>query len=284
MNYRTKCLSDLTMTKRMMNKFLLLLISVFLSFGVTAQDIPQKPNPPKLVNDFANVIDDSFESRLEQELVKLDDSTTVQITIVTVNSLNGYDPSMFAFELGEKWGVGSKEFNNGVVVLIKPKRGRGDKGHAFIAPGYGLEGAIPDAIAKQIVENEMIPQFKKGNYEKGIAQGAGVLINLAKGEYSPDQYAKQAGKKKRKSLILPGIFLLLFFIIFIAGWFNRARHYSMGHDVSFWSALMLMSMTNSAHRGSWNNFHSGGGSFGGGGGFGGFGGGSFGGGGAGGSW
>ncbi|MDO8930082.1 MAG: TPM domain-containing protein, partial [Bacteroidota bacterium] len=119
-----------------------LLLTIFLSlflFSVFAQDIPERPNPPRLVNDLANVLSDQEEQQLESELVQFDRSTSTQITIVTVPSLNGYEKADFTFRLGEKWGVGRKDKNNGIVIVFKPKIGN-ERGEVFVAVGYGLEG------------------------------------------------------------------------------------------------------------------------------------------------
>ena len=112
--------------------------------------IPQRPSPPCLVNDLANVFSEEQRQELEQELVAFNDSTSNQIVIVTVNDLAGYDKMTFAQQIGETWGVGQKKQDNGIVILLKPKNET--KGEVFIAAGYGLEGALPDAICKRIVE------------------------------------------------------------------------------------------------------------------------------------
>ncbi|HPS63628.1 MAG TPA: TPM domain-containing protein, partial [Bacteroidales bacterium] len=135
---------------------LLAVLSGFFSTTL-AQDIPVRPDPPRLVNDFAGILSQEDASRLEQKLVIFNDSTSTQITIVIVKSLNGYDKNDFAQRLGQLWGVGQKGKNNGAVVLVKPKY-PGEKGEASIQTGYGLEGVIPDALAKRIVEVEMIPR------------------------------------------------------------------------------------------------------------------------------
>ena len=214
--------------------------------------------------------------------MRFNDTTSNQITIVTVKSLNGYEPSMFAFELGEKWQVGQKKFDNGIVVLIKPKLSSSDRGEVFIAVGYGLEPVIPDIIAGRITNNEMIPYFKNGNYYRGIDEATNVLMNLAAGEITAEGYKKQS-ESSGIFAFLPFIIIIIIILI-IRG--SRGRSQTIGHsNSSFWTALMLGSMMgHSSHSGSWGGFSGGSSGFGGGGGFGGFGGGSFGGGGAGGSW
>ncbi len=249
------------------------------------QSIPERPSPPRLVNDFANVLSAKQVRALETKLVRFNDTTSNQITIITVKSLGDYTPSMFAYEIGEKWKVGQKGFDNGIVLLVKPKLSASDRGRAYIAVGYGLEPVIPDAIAKRIVDNEMVPYFKQNDYYGGINQATNVLMKFAAGEISKDGYEKKPET--------PAVFSLLpFIIIFIIIIMIRRSGGSQGiggrsSNNSLWTALLIGSMmNNSSHSGSWGGFSGGSGGFGGGGGggFGGFGGGSFGGGGAGGSW
>ena len=262
---------------------LLFLFVLLLTAGqLMASDIPPKPNPPRLVNDFAGILTPQQEKSLEYQLRYFNDTTSNQIVVVTVKSLNGMAPAEFATELGEKWQVGQKKFDNGVVVLIKPKYGN-SRGRAFIAVGYGLEPVIPDATAKKIVEYDMIPRFKQGDYYGGIRKATQTLMKLAAGEISAKGYNKLHKSSSPLAALVPFIvFLLIFLLIRV----SNARSYSVGKGTSFWTAFMLGSMLGgSSHRGSWNNFSGGGSSGGGfGGGFGGFGGGGFGGGGAGGSW
>lgn len=258
---------------------IIFLIANLLSFS---QDIPAPQDPPRLVNDFTGILAADEVEHLERKLLAFNDSTSTQITVVIVKSLNGYDKNEFAQMIGEQWGVGRKGKNNGAVMLVKPKYPN-EKGEVAIQTGYGLEGAIPDALAKRIVENEMIPEFKQGNYFAGIDKATDVMISLTKGEYTADQYEKRQSKKAGPFALLIPLAILVGVLLMIRSGRNGTR--SIGKDLPFWMMLGLLSSMGRGHSGSWNNF-SGGSGFGGGGGggFGGFGGGSFGGGGAGGSW
>jgi len=256
-------------------------LSIFLISGVVgfSQEIPPRPDPPRLVNDLAGVLTAEQVQQLERKLVDFNDTTSTQITVVTVKSLNGYDRAEFAFKIGEQWGVGQKGKNNGIVVLVKPKYGN-DRGQAFIASGYGLEGVIPDAIGERIVQLEMIPNFQENNYFGGLDAATTTLMELASGEFTADQYVNKTQKSPYAFLIPLIIMVIVFFLIRS----SRARSHSVGKSIPFWTAFWLLGSMG-GNRGSWNSFNSGGGGFGGGGSsFGGFGGGSFGGGGAGGSW
>ena len=254
------------------------LLTILLLFPALAQDIPERPVPPKLVNDMTGFFSPDEIAQLEQKLVWFNQQTSTQIAIVTVKDLQGYDISDFTFRLGDKWGVGQKGFNNGIVILIKPEAPE-DKGKIFIATGYGLEAVVPDAIAKRIVEVEILPEFRKNNYYKGIDNAINTLFSLTKGEFSPKEYAQKTSRNESPAFGIGGFFLLII-ISSIFARLQRARHYSVGHSVPFWTAIFLAGSVR-PRGGGFSSFSSGSGSFGG---FGGFGGGGFGGGGAGGSW
>jgi uncharacterized protein len=262
--------------KVIMKKLVILALVISGFAAISFAQIPDRPVPPRLVNDFANVLSASEREFLEDSLVRFDRATSTQIVVVTVPDLQGYDTGDFAFQLGEKWGVGQKENNNGVVILVKPKQGN-SKGQVFIATGYGLEGVLPDAIVNStVIDNEMIPYFKENNYYKGISNGVKVIMEITRGEYTAEQY--QEYYAKQNDGIFPALFIfLLFFIIIPLMRSRRKRFYSPGKSLPFWLAMGMLSGGRGSG-GSFGNFSSGSG------GFGGFGGGSFGGGGAGGSW
>jgi uncharacterized protein len=248
--------------------------------SLTAQ-IPPPPNPPKLVNDYTGTLNQAQVSNLEQKLVNYNDTTSTQIVVVLVEDLANYDVADFAFKIGESWGVGKAGSNNGAVILIKPKTDR-SRGKAFIATGYGLEGAIPDALAKRIVDVEMIPSFSQGDYYTGIDNAVNAIIRLASGEYTADQYAQQ---DLGDAWFIPIIIIILIIFLMKSSQSSNQIGGSKSSSLPFWTALWLASQAGRSHSGSWGNFSGGSRGFGGGGGgFGGFGGGSFGGGGAGGSW
>ncbi len=131
-------------------RHLLFSIISVICFSFTAMAIPDRPEPPRLVNDFAGIFTAQQLASLERDLVAFDDSTSNQITVVTVTDLEGYDVAEYATRIGLDWGVGSEKFDNGIVILIRPKTSSAD-GKVFIAVGYGLEGVIPDAYAKRII-------------------------------------------------------------------------------------------------------------------------------------
>ncbi len=252
---------------------------------ISAGDFPEKPFPPRLVNDFAGMLDYKDQVALENKLMAFSDSTSTQIAVVTVTDLHGYDRSDYAFRLAEQWGIGQKGKDNGLLILVKAKTSESSRGEVFIAPGYGLEGVIPDIVCAQIIDNEIIPEFKTGNYFEGLDGATNIIMSLASGEFPADDYLNR--NNDDYSGLVPLLLFLIFFIalmLFRSSGGSNQKHISR-KGLPLWVLLTMMNSGSSKHKGSWGGF-SGTGGFGrgGGGGFGGFGGGSFGGGGAGGSW
>ena len=264
-----------------MKKIIVAIITVLSFVTALYAEIPERPNPPRLVNDFANILNNNEVGQLEGVLEQFARETSTQIVLVTIASLDGYDPGDYAPRLAEQWGVGQKGKDNGIVILLKPKTNE-SSGEVFIATGYGLEGVLPDAIINStVIENEMIPYFKQDDYLGGLASGIKVIMDITRGEYSAEQYQQNAGREGGS--FIPFVIIMFVLIFGVFGRSRRRRFYSPGRSLPFWLAIGMMSGAGRRSSGSFGNFSSGGGSFGGGG-FGGFGGGSFGGGGAGGSW
>ena len=248
--------------------FLSGLFSLFINLIGFTQGLPSAPSPFKLYNNISKEMPSFLNTleadQLEQSLRAFDDSTGNQIVILVTDDLLGYSPEEYATGIGESWGVGNEGNDNGIVFLIKPTGGQGER-ETFISIGEGLEGAIPDAVTWTIVNSEVIPYFKEGRFYDGINQAVKVLMDLANGEYGAEEYAENAGGGN-VGLWFAGIFVI--FWLFIVLYFRKKGYTS---DTG----------------GSGGTFYGGGfGSYGGGSSSSGgsFGGGSFGGGGAGGSW
>lgn len=262
------------------NSFLLLFSAcpVFLA----AQNYPERSTT--LVTDYTATLSSSEISALESKLVAFDDSTSSQIAVVIIKTLDGYDVAEYAVGLAEKWGVGRDGKDNGILVLVAMEDHK-----MTIQTGYGMEGALPDAIAKRIIENNMKPAFKSGNYYEGLDKATDNIIAYTKGEYKGED---RKGEEEPFPIFIVFIVLGIFALIFLYR-VREARQYSRVNNIGFWAAWALLNALQNKPGGKWRDFSSGRGSFGGwsgggggssGGGFGGFGGGSFGGGGASGSW
>lgn len=257
----------------------LLLVLLMTWGGLKAQELP--PAPARLVTDLTGILSGQQIGQLERKLVNFNDTTSTQIAVLITGDLQGYDIADFAQRVGQAWGVGQKGKDNGVVIIVKPKTSD-SRGEANIEIGYGLEPIIPDITARHIVDNEMIPYFRNEDYYGGLDVGTDIIMGLAAGHFTADEYEQDSGSGNG------GLFIPILVMIIVIFMIRRSKsgYYHAGRgSLPFWTALWLGSSLGRGSGGSWNNFHSGSGGFGGGGGgFGGFGGGGFGGGGASGSW
>jgi uncharacterized protein len=257
-----------------MLKKLLFPLFVLISTVLWAQDIPEPMSPPRLVNDFVGALNSTENQTLEQKLRAYNDSTSTQITVAIVKTTQPYPASDYAFELGRRWGVGQKGKNNGLVLLWAT-----DDRKIYIATGYGLEGAIPDVIAKRIIREAIAPNFKNKMYYRGLDEGTSEIIKYASGEYTADPTTDSDGGEI-SSIIFLFILLIILYAIFSrrnGGGGGGRRNYDGG---AMWFPYTTHTGWGSSS-GSWGDSgSSGGGGFD----FGGFGGGDFGGGGAGGDY
>ncbi len=264
--------------------------------------IPPAPNPPRLVNDLANLMTKEQVAELENRLVAFNDTTSNMICVVTVNSLNGMSANEFAYEIGDKWGVRSKNAgkNNGLVILIKPKTLRED-GEVYIAVGYDLEPVLPDAYANRVANDVMIEHFKENDYYGGVVAALDEMMPIIAGEISIDEIQKAEEREiliiLAVMLILPVLLVLLAIILGAkkykkmkkSGTMPAGNQYATLWRFLFWYWLLSShnkhgrSSGGGTYHGGFGGGSSSGGSFGGG--FRGFGGsGGFGGGGGGGRW
>ncbi len=259
-----------------MMKRILWIIPFFISVWCTAQDVvPKRPTPPKLVNDFTNTLLPEQRDALESKLYQYDDSTSNQIAVVIIPTTGSNSIEDVALKILREWGVGNKDKNNGIVILIAK-----DDHKIRIEVGYGLEGAVPDVTAKSIIDNDLTPAFREGNFYHGIDNATDDIIKAAEGRYTaPDGYGKKKGKGIGAGAI---IFFIIFFIILSSiggrGGGGMMSRRGWGGFGTGW--LIGSMMSGGFGRGGGGGGWSGGG----GGGFGGFGGGSGGGGGASGGW
>ncbi len=250
--------------------FLLSLFSLLFAFAF-AQDFPEKPNT--LVNDYANVLSSDQKQALENKLVTFNDSSSTQIAVAILKSIGDYDINEYAVELGRKWGVGQSGKNNGIMIVVAV----GDR-KISIQTGYGLEGALPDIYAKRIIDNDIKPNFRAGNYYAGLDEATTSIIKYTRGEYKNDN-PKASSKKGGSGSIVIIIIIVIVIIIIIRKGGGGGSEVIGGRGASnalFWA--MLFGSGGGRSSGGWGGGSSGGG------GFGGFGGGSFGGGGSSGSW
>ncbi|WP_243630064.1 TPM domain-containing protein [Taibaiella soli] len=258
------------------------------SFNVLAQadnELPPRPEPPHLVNDLAHILTPDQVQQLEDKLVEYDKTSSTQIAIVTLESIGVYEPAEYGTALFKKWKIGNEGKNNGVLVLAAVKDHK-----INITTGYGLEGALPDAVCGRIIREEMKPRFQQQQYFEGFSAAADKIIAATKGEYTADaNYNNRSdGKKGIGAGAIIIIIVLIYFIVWMSGrggGGGGGGNYMSGRGYrrwgGGWGGIGGIGGFGGFGGGGWGGGDSGGG---GGGGFGGFGGGDTGGGGASGSW
>ncbi|WP_255356452.1 YgcG family protein [Weeksella sp. HMSC059D05] len=239
---------------------------------ITPQEvINSKTIPKRIVNDYGRIFDPMQLQALENKLVHFDDSTSTQIAIVTFRELKGYPIELLASEIGDKWGVGQKDKDNGIVVLISDLDRK-----VTIRTGYGAQIHIPPTIANNIIQKDMLPYFRNGDYYQGVDKGIDSMQRALKGKY------KNEKTPENDQLGFWEIFFIFLIVIILLSIFSRGNN-SGGNRTrrrrSLFDDVVIMNTGSTIFRGGGGSFGSGSG-----GGFGGFGGGSFGGGGASGSW
>ena len=262
-----------------MFKKLIIFCSLLLcAFGVLAQELPAKPST--LVTDYTNTLSEADKQALENKLVSVDDSTSTQIAILMIQSLNGYDINEYGQKIGRSWGIGQKGKNNGLLILVAI----GDR-KMSIQTGYGLEGSIPDAITHEIIENDMKPRFRNNDYAGGLNAAVDDIVKYSKGEYTAPKKAHGKGNQGGSIIGLIVIVIIILIIVFRNRGGGGQIIDSRGGASPFWWFLAGSVLGRGSGGGGWGGFSGGDGGGGGeSGGFGGFGGGDFGGGGSSGSW
>jgi uncharacterized protein len=201
-------------------KRLLFLITLALSAVFCRAQIPEFSN--RLVNDYANVLSTDEVRSMESRLRNYYDTTSNCIIVVIINDLGGYEASDFAQRLGEKWGVGTGKYSNGLVILLSPE------GHeVFIATGYGLEGVLPDVTCHRIAEKYMKPHFREEEYYEGLEAGLDIILPVAAKEYSFEDLQKEQEAEDMEELLgfltsMGIVVLSLLLIVAIASY--RKKH------------------------------------------------------------
>ena len=256
-------------------KRIFLFITLFVSVCAVAQTenvVPKKPSAAEgLVLDRTNTLTPEQEAALEQKLIAYDNSSSNQIAIVLIPTLNGNSIEDVALEILRTWGVGGQaDKDNGIVILVAK-----DDRKVRIEVGYGLEGAVTDYTASSIIENNLKPNFREGDYYRGITEAVDEIMNAAAGRYTaPEGYGKSNKGIKTWQLFLA--FLVVWMIVRAIGGGRGGGGYASRRGYRNWGGPIWW--------GGGGLGGGGGGGWSGGGGFGGFGGGSGGGGGASGSW
>ncbi|HUJ10393.1 MAG TPA: TPM domain-containing protein [Verrucomicrobiae bacterium] len=251
------------------------LLAAFPATG--AEVIP--PKPDQYFNDYANVTSPGTTAELDRELEDFERKTSSQILVVIYPKMQS-DSSIedYTVRVAQSWRVGQKGKDNGAVLFVFVQDRK-----IYLQVGYGLEGALPDALAKRIIENEIKPYFRRSDFDGGLKAGVAAILQATQGEYKGTGHTAAEGSRRNQSPS-PAIiaFIIALVILFLLG---RLLTYSATGTVYGRGGRAVRYGVGPVF---WGGFGGGGFGGGGGGGFsgGGFsgGGGSFGGGGAGGSW
>lgn len=235
----------------------------FLAITLSAQaQVALPEHGGQWVHDQANVLSASTKSELESILKYERDSTSNQIAVLIVPSLEGESMEDFSLRVAEKWQIGQKKKDNGVLMLIaiNDKKMR-------IETGYGLEGVLTDALSSRINRNEMAPYFRTGDFDNGVKAGVMAIIQSIKGEYVNEEPVQQTRRRSKKSSPLFTILIILAIIIIS----SRRRKGGGGGGGGYWTAAAAGALLGRGFGGSSGSWGGGGGGsdFGGGGGFGG---------------
>lgn len=258
----------------------LLFILAFSAIGFAQKKIPPKPKVQTSVYDAADILSADEEKMLEQKLINYADTTSTQIVIATIKSLDGEYIGLYAPKWAHEWGIGQAKEDNGLLILMSETDRK-----IWITTGYGLEQYLTDANTKDIIENIILPEFRNNDYYGGLEKGTTAIFEVLGGRFQGSRaQSKEPGGIPIQYLILGIIFIIVLVSISRKNRNNGGPGARRGVGGSLLDVLILSSLGRGGFGGgsSGGGFGSGGG---GGGGFGGgFGGGGFGGGGAGGSW
>jgi uncharacterized protein len=251
------------------------------SAALTAGAQTPPPAPRLYFNDYAGLVSAGDASRLNEKLARFDQESSNQVLVVVYPELTSPSMEDFTARAAQAWRVGNARFDNGVVlfVFMKDRKMR-------MEVGYGLEGALPDATAKRIIEERIAPALRSGQHARGLEAGIDAIVAATRGEYKADAQPRRSGRSSGGAslLVLLVLALPLFVLSRVLARRGPASFDSTGFDQRHLPWGMGSGRRRRRRRSYWGG--GGGGWGGGGGGFGGFsgGGGSFGGGGASGSW
>lgn len=165
------------------------------------------PSPVGLVNDFAKILAPTTIAKLETQLQNHQNQTGQQIAVVTVTSLEGQPLENYANDLFKAWGIGQKNKDNGVLLLVAPTERQ-----VRIEVGYGLEGILNDGRVGSIIRNQITPYFKQNNYDQGVQAGVDQILSYLQ---DPNQVDQPISKPSNFPIqAIP--FFLYFFLIFLS--------------------------------------------------------------------
>jgi len=204
------------------------------------------PQPQGYVNDFAGLLSPGGKNSLETKLALLEKETGAEVAVVTVKSLDGMTVEDYASRLFEKWGIGKKNKDNGVLFLTAS-----DDRKVRIEVGYGLEAVITDARAGRILDNEVLTAYKRGDYEAGIIAGVNAIESYVRSGTPPATEEETAGASSifEDAGFLVLLFLGFVFLSYLVSYMSRTKSIWLGGVVGALAGVGLGALI-----GSWIAF------------------------------
>lgn len=258
----------------------LILLLLLLSSALFSQQIPPKPKLQTALYDWADLLNPQQERALKQKLIAYGDSTSTQLVILTMKSIGQDDINLFAAELAQKWGIGQKGKDNGILILV-------DKSHRKVAiqNGYGIEYLLTDALSRELIETDIVPNFKRNRFYEGLDLAVDNIFKILKGTYKADPRKRDtSGGSPFLSIFFILVLFIVIFYLLSKGRGGGGKGRGGRRDVNAGGLLLTGILLSGMGRGFGSGGGFGGGGLGSGGFGGGFGGGGFGGGGASGGW
>ena len=191
------------------SSLLLLLVACSAAWGL---DVPPLQGR---VNDYAHILSPGMVQQLDGELAALERTDSTQVVVLTIPSLEGEDLEGFSIKVAEKWRIGQKGLDNGAILLIAKAEHK-----VRIEVGRGLEGKLTDLVSGRIIRNEIVPRFRSGDFDGGVAAGVAAIASVVKGEYSAQQARGHGGHRRGPSFgsLLLGVLLATVVIGAMSRW------------------------------------------------------------------
>src|SRR5687767_6868001 len=189
-------------------------VSIFVAALILVGGVCAAPNFPALsgrVVDQAALLNAETEARIDAKLADLEAKTTIQLVVVTLRSLGGYDISDYGYQLGRAWGIGQRGKNNGALLIVAPTERK-----VRIEVGYGLEGVLTDAVSNLIVSNAILPRFRTGDFAGGIERGVDDLVQVLSGD--AEDFKRRAAEHASRPSGAEGISNFTLVLIILAIW------------------------------------------------------------------
>lgn len=197
-----------------------LVLGLLLACSISVHAQIEFPELTGRVVDNADLLSQSTENAITSLLEQHENATTNQVVVVTLEDLQGYTIEDFGYQLGREWGIGQAGRDNGALLLVGKEERK-----VRIEVGYGLEGALTDALSADIIQRVILPEFKRGQFDEGILEGTRAILQAIAGEY---QASPQRTRGSGNEIPRPMFLLFLAFMFFFIGPMMRGRRRGIG--------------------------------------------------------